>query len=238
MVLRSFAVTREEGYVVMPGGLSRVAPSTHTWVVSNQLGGVSKDVWVLASEPERQVSLLTATHQPVALTRDGDDVPGRVADDLFWLGRYAERTEGSARLLHEVLLRMLGSERAPQDESLPPLLNLLLDRGNRRGQHVPFQAADGDLALQVVDLLGRFRHVAPQRLLDGQAFFQRRHGRTGRSRQPDGRVLDARALHDHHDNHDAHDAGHDVQEGIAVDGLGMLQDRATHERNWPLGTGN
>ena len=122
MVLRSFAVAREEGYVVMPGGLSRVAPSTHTWVVSNQLGGVSKDVWVLASEPERQVSLLTATHQPVALTRDGDDVPGRVADDLFWLGRYAERTEGSARLLREVLLRMLGSERAPQDESLPPLL--------------------------------------------------------------------------------------------------------------------
>ncbi len=122
MVLRSFAVAREEGYVVMPGGLSRVAPSANTWLVSNQLGGVSKDVWVLASEPERQVSLLTATHQPVALTRDGDDVPGRVADDLFWLGRYTERTEGSARLLREVLLRLLGSERAPQDESLPLLL--------------------------------------------------------------------------------------------------------------------
>ena len=122
MVLRSFAVAREEGYVVMPGGLSRVAPSADTWVVSNQSGGVSKDVWVLASEPERQVSLLAATHQPVALTRDGDDVPGRVADNLFWLGRYTERTEGSARLLREVLLRLLGSERNPQDESLSPLL--------------------------------------------------------------------------------------------------------------------
>jgi uncharacterized alpha-E superfamily protein len=80
---------------------------------------------VLASEPERQVSLLETTHHPVALTRDGDDVPGRVADDLFWLGRYTERTEGSARLLREVLLRLLGSERAPQDESLPLLLRAL-----------------------------------------------------------------------------------------------------------------
>jgi uncharacterized circularly permuted ATP-grasp superfamily protein/uncharacterized alpha-E superfamily protein len=122
MVLRSFAVAREEGYVVMPGGLARVAPSADTWVVSNQLGGVSKDVWVLASEPERHVSLLAPTHHPVALTREGDDVPGRVADDLFWLGRYTERTEGSARLLREVLLRLLGSERAPYDESLPLLL--------------------------------------------------------------------------------------------------------------------
>ena len=122
MVLRSFAVAREEGYVVMPGGLSRVAPTTDTWVVSNQLGGVSKDAWVLASEPERQVSLLVPTHHAVALTREGDDVPGRVADDLFWLGRYTERTEGNARLLREVLLRLLGSERAPHDESLPLLL--------------------------------------------------------------------------------------------------------------------
>ena len=113
MVLRSFAVAREEGYVVMPGGLSRVAPSADTWVVSNQHGGVSKDVWVLASEPERQVSLLAPTHQPLALTRDGDDVPGRVADDLFWLGRYAERTEGGARLLREVLLRLLGVRARP-----------------------------------------------------------------------------------------------------------------------------
>jgi uncharacterized circularly permuted ATP-grasp superfamily protein/uncharacterized alpha-E superfamily protein len=139
MVLRSFAVAGEEGYVVMPGGLSRVAPSANTWVVSNQSGGVSKDIWVLASEPERQVSLLTPTHQPVTLTRDGDTVPGRVADDLFWLGRYSERAEGSARLLREVLSRLLGSERAPQDESLPPLLRAV----TRQTGTVPGFIGDG-----------------------------------------------------------------------------------------------
>ncbi len=35
-----------------------------------------------------------------------------------------------------------------------------------------------------------------------------------------GAFLDAHAFHDYHNNHDAHDAGHDVQEGVAVDRFG------------------
>ncbi len=58
MVMRSFLVAQEESYVVMPGGLTRVSPSLEDWIVSNQHGGISKDTWVLASEPERAVSLL------------------------------------------------------------------------------------------------------------------------------------------------------------------------------------
>jgi uncharacterized circularly permuted ATP-grasp superfamily protein/uncharacterized alpha-E superfamily protein len=111
-VLRSFLVAREDGYVVMPGGLGRVSPSAERIVVSNQLGGIGKDVWVLASEPERQVSLLAPADRPLPVTRQGDDVPGRVADDLFWLGRYTERTEALARLLREVLSRLFASDGA------------------------------------------------------------------------------------------------------------------------------
>jgi uncharacterized circularly permuted ATP-grasp superfamily protein/uncharacterized alpha-E superfamily protein len=122
MVLRAFLAARADGYIVMPGCLSRVSPGPETWVVSNQHGGVSKDVWVLASEPERQLTLLSSAPSPLAVTRDGDDVPGRVADDLFWLGRYAERTDGSARLLRELLLRLIGTARAQPDELLLVLL--------------------------------------------------------------------------------------------------------------------
>ena len=89
---------------------------------SNQLGGIGKDVWVLASEPERQVSLLAATNRPLEVTREGGDVPGRVADDLFWLGRYAERTEALARLLREVLLRLFATDRALPGSALELLL--------------------------------------------------------------------------------------------------------------------
>ena len=122
MVMRAFAAAVEQGYVVMPGALGRVAPSADSWIVSNQHGGVSKDVWVLASEPERLVSLLAPSPQLLAVRRDGDDVPGRVADDLFWLGRYSERTEGTARLLREALQRVLAAESAVPDEGLAALL--------------------------------------------------------------------------------------------------------------------
>jgi len=122
LVLRAFLAAQDIGFVVMPGGLVRVSPGPDAWIVSNQHGGVSKDLWVLASEPERQVSLLVRHEEPVPVTRDGDDVPGRVADDLFWLGRYTERTEGAARLLREVVSRCVGSERPLDDEALPILL--------------------------------------------------------------------------------------------------------------------
>jgi len=123
MVMRTFGVAVEQGYAIMPGGLGRVAPSADSWIVSNQHGGVSKDIWVLASEPERQASLLAQAGQPpLAVRRDGDDVPGRVADDLFWLGRYGERTEGTARLLREALLRVLAAEGAAPDGGLTSLL--------------------------------------------------------------------------------------------------------------------
>ncbi len=58
-VLRTFLIAEEDGYAVMPGGLGRVTPEPDAALqVSNQLGGLGKDVWVLASEPERQESLL------------------------------------------------------------------------------------------------------------------------------------------------------------------------------------
>jgi uncharacterized alpha-E superfamily protein len=122
LVLRSFLVARLDGYVALPGGLGRVSSSSESLVVSNQLGGLGKDVWVLASEPERQMSLLASSDQPLAITRGGDEVPGRVADDLFWLGRYAERTEALVRLLREVLLRLLATDRTSRDATIPLLL--------------------------------------------------------------------------------------------------------------------
>jgi uncharacterized alpha-E superfamily protein len=42
----------------------------------------------------------------VPLRRSGNDLPSRVADHLFWLGRHVERAEGTARLLRAVAARM------------------------------------------------------------------------------------------------------------------------------------
>lgn len=125
MVLRSFLTARDESYLVMPGGLTRVSPSLDNRIVSNQRGGVSKDTWVLASEPEREVSLLPTQGRTLTVIRSGGEVPGRVADNLFWLGRYAERAEGVTRLLRTVLARLIEVDGARMEPSLPVLLRLV-----------------------------------------------------------------------------------------------------------------
>lgn len=123
MVLRSFLVSRNDGYVAMPGGLTRVAPDADGWLVSGQAGGLSKDTWILASEPESQFSLIPAPEHAVSITRSGGEVPSRMADNLFWLGRYVERTAGGARVFREVLQRVLDTETVRYDTSLSAFLS-------------------------------------------------------------------------------------------------------------------
>ncbi len=109
VVLRVFLAAVGDTWVVMPGGLARVSPALDTPVVSMQSGGGSKDTWVLSNGP---VDGFTPQHphdQPVDLNRgEGTDLPSRAADHLFWLGRYAERSEHLARLLRSILVRLTG----------------------------------------------------------------------------------------------------------------------------------
>lgn len=105
MVLRTYVLNTGNGWVVMPGGLVRVAGSEGP-VVSMQQGGHSKDAWVLSDGPVDTFSMLRPRTQTVELRHGSTDLPSRVADNLFWLGRYAERAEGLARLLRSVMSRV------------------------------------------------------------------------------------------------------------------------------------
>ena len=103
-VLRSFLVAGEEGYVAMPGGLTRIAPEEGELVVSNRAGGLSKDAWVLSNEPVAYVSLWRQPKKDQVLQLRAEPLPSRAADNLFWAGRYVERAEGTARLLRAIYL--------------------------------------------------------------------------------------------------------------------------------------
>jgi uncharacterized circularly permuted ATP-grasp superfamily protein/uncharacterized alpha-E superfamily protein len=105
VVLRSFAVARDGSYNVMPGGLARVAslPEERGW--SGLAGGLSKDTWVLASEPEPQSGLWLNRGPGLAALDPARAMPARVAENLFWLGRYAERAEATVRLVRAILDR-------------------------------------------------------------------------------------------------------------------------------------
>jgi len=104
LVLRTFVLKTGGGWVAMPGGLVRVAGADGP-VVSMQKGGHSKDAWVLWDAPVDTFSMLRR-HQPLELSRGSSDIPSRAADNLFWLGRYAERSECIARLLRCLMTRV------------------------------------------------------------------------------------------------------------------------------------
>jgi uncharacterized circularly permuted ATP-grasp superfamily protein/uncharacterized alpha-E superfamily protein len=122
LVLRMYLAAHGDSFVMMPGGLTRFSAADATMVVSMQRGGGSKDSWVLAKGPVSTLSLLPPADAPVRLSRGGKDLPSRVADNLYWLGRYAERAEGLTRLLRAVLVRMTETSGLADVPELPVLL--------------------------------------------------------------------------------------------------------------------
>jgi uncharacterized circularly permuted ATP-grasp superfamily protein/uncharacterized alpha-E superfamily protein len=107
VVLRVYLAASGDSWVVIPGGLARVSPSIDTPVVSMQRGGGSKDTWVLSERPVGNFSLQRPRDVPVELNRGAvGDLPSRAADHVFWLGRYAERSEHLARMLRCILIRL------------------------------------------------------------------------------------------------------------------------------------
>lgn len=100
-VFRSYIVadSENESYHVMPGGLSRSSPNKGVFIVSNQSGGISKDTWVMG-----QPKVPLRVSSPSVLPQQTENVlPSRTGENLFWLGRYLERTVGTIRLMRIIL---------------------------------------------------------------------------------------------------------------------------------------
>jgi uncharacterized circularly permuted ATP-grasp superfamily protein/uncharacterized alpha-E superfamily protein len=106
LVLRVYAVASNGSYTVMPGGLTRVTTSLDNLIASMQGGGGSKDTWVTSPGPTSQLSLLPSAPVQLDISRATFDLPSRVADNLFWLGRYMERVEPAVRVARAILPRL------------------------------------------------------------------------------------------------------------------------------------
>src|SRR5580692_9218176 len=126
VVLRTYVLNTGSGWIAIPGGLVRVAEAEGS-VVSMQRGGHSKDAWVLSDTPVDTFSLLRPRHEPVEIRRIPRIVPSSVADNTYWLGRYVERAENIARILHSMVP---GVHRA-EDSELASLIRLYACLGPR-----------------------------------------------------------------------------------------------------------
>jgi uncharacterized circularly permuted ATP-grasp superfamily protein/uncharacterized alpha-E superfamily protein len=164
LVLRAYVAAGNDSFTVMPGGLTRISTAAAELNVSMQSGGGSKDTWVPTEGPVSTLSLLTASGQPIRAGRSSAELPSRVADNLYWLGRYAERLEATLRLLRALVIRMAGESAADGSPELTGLaqvfvrLDLLPARFEER---TPLKDLEHEVLLLIYkqDRPGSARHI-------------------------------------------------------------------------------
>ncbi len=125
MSLRVFLLRTSQGWEVMPGGFARIGRGGDAAAIAMQKGGAAADVWIVSPRSVEAATLLPAGGE---VARRGLSVlPARAADNLFWLGRYVERTEGILRLLRARNARLAegGSAASPLLSGMDPLLTVL-----------------------------------------------------------------------------------------------------------------
>jgi len=140
-VLRVFAMTDGQGgWTVLPGGLTRVAPRrdplADAWL-SIQRGSLSTDTWVMTDGEVDPTTLLAQPLLPADLAQVHWTVTSRAAENLFWLGRYTERAENSARLARHVIEASGMVQRGAMPPTMLPLLDALARRHGLVGVNAP-----------------------------------------------------------------------------------------------------
>lgn len=125
MTLRVFLARTQGGWSVMPGGFARIGARPDPAAIAMQRGGSAADVWVVSPGPVPRPSMVPPATGPFRRSSPGA-LPARAADNLFWLGRYVERTEGMVRLLRATNTRLAegGSAAAPLLAAVGPLFAL------------------------------------------------------------------------------------------------------------------
>jgi len=131
VVWRAFTLNATDGPVVLPGGLARIGKSAQPPQLWPGHAGFTKDVWVCDQTADFMTKMDVKSprahkdRHPAA-----SEVPSRIAEQLFWVGRYAERIEFATRLLRVTLRCLSGEAGRLQQEQLGACLSLI------RGSHL------------------------------------------------------------------------------------------------------
>jgi len=135
MTVRVFAARTPAGWIFMKGGYARIGKSGDATALAMQRGGAVADVWVVSDRPVAQESLLDTTGHGARRAAPGI-LPARAADNLYWLGRYVERTEDAIRLIRAYHLRLASTDN-PEDPRLRQLRAFLANYGFDLGPPIP-----------------------------------------------------------------------------------------------------
>ena len=115
------------GWAVMPGGYARISAGNDAKAMAMQRGGKVADVWVTSAKPVRTPTLLSAPEHAVKRSPTQALLPSRAADNLFWLGRYVERSEQNMRMFRAYFARI--SNGADHSDTMPAYMRDQLMNG-------------------------------------------------------------------------------------------------------------
>ena len=102
--IRTFMVSDGSDYKVMQGGLTRSSSVKDRFVISNQLGGISKDTWIVTDNPSEHFERFVVKKN--TNSSQNNSLTSRNAENLFWVGRLYERTMSLTSFLKIVLNRL------------------------------------------------------------------------------------------------------------------------------------
>ncbi len=144
VMLRMFLARDATGtWRAMPGGLAHVLEGVGAIAGPPGRRGAAKDVWVVTEDGGDILGPAALRVATLPIRRSSGELPSRVADDLFWLGRYVERLESCARLARALLARLLRGAALPREIAEIRALARCLHAAGLIEEEVAASPADG-----------------------------------------------------------------------------------------------
>lgn len=125
VIWRSFALLEEKQVKVLPGGLAKLGKSEippHLWP---NLSGYTKDVWISRDHVQLSIQQVEINEPSSPIIYTAQEVPSRIAEQLFWAGRYSERVELFTRLLRMTLRSLMDEQGRSKNDQIIACMTLL-----------------------------------------------------------------------------------------------------------------
>ncbi len=127
--LRLYVVAVDGDYRVMPGGLAMSLDGT-PGVAMSAMDGHSRDVWIASNEEAHapHLTLMRPAGEVARVLRAGRGLRSRIADNLYWLGRYCERADWVMRIARSALTRADDAGALDRGDGRRKALELILSK--------------------------------------------------------------------------------------------------------------
>jgi len=160
-IVRAFLARDEHGeWRVMPGGFARISKEGQLRTSLMGLGDISADICIVDKGPPDK-RLAQPDMATPAIRREQGVLPSQAADNLYWMGRYAERLSQTVRVIRTLIEQVsIAGERAEAETAVSRLADMLRALGAVPQASIKWQPSMlASVALGDAEQAGSVRHL-------------------------------------------------------------------------------